>query len=232
MPAPSSKNKVNDRLNYNIDADNDGVITSEEAKAFNNQANPTDTAKNNYTGIRYGNDHGSLSCGHIHKQGDVTAGVLLQGKDGRHSFFMDNDGQRKGWTSTISPGNYQVTCGEDNEEAQDSMFLHASNGNIVILATNGKLRLQATDIELVAVGEGGSKGNIKMTATENVSIDCKKFQCNAKTYYKLCTSGTAEMVANSVMHLYSPIIKAVTDGCALKDSKNNLKRINDENNQV
>ena len=119
MGAPTSQNKVNDRLNRNVDANNDGVISAEEAKCISNQSNPTDSAKNNYTGIRYGNDHGSCCFGHIHKGGDVTAGVLLQAKDGRHGFFMDNDGQRKGWTSTVSPGNYQVSCGEDNEEAQN-----------------------------------------------------------------------------------------------------------------
>ena len=231
MSAPSSKNKVNDRLNRNVDANNDGVITEQEAKNFSAQANPADTAKNNYTGVRYGNDHGSCSFGHIHKPGDVTAGILLQAKDGRHTFFMDNDGQRKGWTSAVAPGNYQVTCGEDNEEAQDSMFLHASNGNIVVLATNGKLRLQASDIELVAIGEGGSKGNIKMTATENVSIDCKKFQFNAKNYYKLCTSGKADVIANGVLNMYGSIVKAVSDGCSLKDSKNNLQRIQSENQE-
>ena len=154
MPAPSSKNKVNDRLSNNDE----------------NKPNPSDTAKNNYTAIRYGNDHGSMCLGHVHKPGDVTAGILLQAKDGRHSFFMDNDGQRKGWTSTVSPGNYQVTCGEDNEEAQDSMFLHATNGNIVVLATNGKLRLQASDIELVAIGEGGSKGNIKTVSYTHLTL--------------------------------------------------------------
>ena len=231
MPAPSSKNKVNDRLNRNVDANNDGVITEQEAKNFNAQANPSDTAKNNYTAIRYGNDHGSMCLGHVHKPGDVTAGILLQAKDGRHSFFMDNDGQRKGWTSAVAPGNYQVSCGEDNEEAQDSMFLHATNGNIVVLATNGKLRLQASDIELVAIGEGGSKGNIKMTATENVSIDCKKFQFNAKNYYKLCTSGKADVIANGVLNMYGSIVKAVSDGCSLKDSKNNLQRIQQENQE-
>ena len=46
--------------------------------------------------------HGSMCLGHVHKPGDVTAGILLQAKDGRHSFFMDNDGQRKGWTSTVA----------------------------------------------------------------------------------------------------------------------------------
>ena len=232
MGLPTSKNKVNDRIGRNVDANNDGVITEQEAQSFSNQANPTDTVKNNYTGIRYGNDHGSISCGHIHKPGDVTAGVLLQAKDGRHTFFMDNDGQRKGWTSTVAPGSYQVSCGEDNEEAQDSMFLHASNGNVVILATNGKLRLQATDIELVAVGEGGSKGNIKMVATENISIDCKKFLVNTKNLYKMVSSGSAELIANSQMKIYSSIIRGVSDGCALKDSKNSLQRIQRENQEL
>jgi|TARA_Y100000015_G_scaffold9334_1_gene8870 hypothetical protein len=229
MGSPTSNNKVNDRLNRNVDANNDGVITEQEARAFNNQANPTDTAKNNYTGVRYGNDHGSCSFGHIHKPGDVTAGILLQAKDGRHSFFMDNDGQRKGWTSAVAPGNYQVTCGEDNEEAQDSMFFHASNGNIVVLATNGKLRLQATDIELVAVGEGGSKGNIKMVATENISLDSKKLLVTTKNLYKIVSTGSAELVANSQMKIYSSVIRGVSDGCAIKDSKNNLQKIQREN---
>lgn len=230
MGLPTSQNKVNDRL-PNVDANNDGVITEQEAQSFSNQANPTDTVKNNYTGIRYGNDHGSISCGHIHKPGDVTAGVMLQAKDGRHGFFMDNDGQRKGWTSTVAPGNYQVSCGEDNEEAQDSMLLHASNGNVVILATNGKLRLQATDIELVAVGEGGSKGNIKMVATETISLDSKKLITYTKSLTKIVSTGTAEFVANSQMKLYSSIIRAVTDGCALKDSKNRLQRIQRKNQE-
>tara|TARA_R100001443_G_scaffold83096_1_gene89985 strand:- start:263 stop:958 length:696 start_codon:yes stop_codon:yes gene_type:complete len=231
MGTPTSQNKVNDRLNYNADANRDGVISEQEARSFRDQANPTDTAKNNYTGIRYGNDHGSCSFGHIHKPGDVTAGVMLQAKDGRHGFFMDNDGQRKGWTSTVSPGNYQVSCGEDNEEAQDSMFLHASNGNVIVLATNGKIRLQGTDIELVAVGEGGTKGNIKMVATETISLDSKKLITYTKSLTKIVSTGTAEFIANSQMKLYSSIIRAVTDGCALKNSKNNLQRIQQENQE-
>ena len=48
-----------------------------------------------------------------------------------------------------------------------------------------------------------------MTATENVSIDCKKFQFNAKNYYKLCTSGKADVIANGVLNMYGSIVKAV-----------------------
>lgn len=94
--------------------------------------NPNDTAKQNYTAIRYGNDHGSLSFGHIHADGDVTAAVILQTPDGKHQFSMDKDGPRKGWTTFTGPGNFQVECGSANEEAQDSLMLNAKNGNIII----------------------------------------------------------------------------------------------------
>jgi hypothetical protein len=227
-PAPTSKNKVNDRLRKNVDQNNDGIISSEEANSFGNDSdngNPTETAKENYTALRYGNDKGSISFGHIHKPGDVTAGVMLQTHEGDHKFFMDGDGQRKGWTSSVSPNNFQVTCGHRNEEAQDSMFLHAANGNIVIVATNGKIRMQATDIEMIAVGEGGSKGNIRLKATENIETDSKKLLMNAKNFYKLASSGSAEVVANSQMKIYSSIIRGVSDACALKDSKNAHQKI-------
>ena len=183
-------------------------------------SNPNDTAKQNYTAIRYGNDHGAISFGHIHKPGDVTAGVKLQTSDGEHVFFMDKDGQRKGWTTSLSPGNFQVQCGEKKEEAEDSMILNALNGNILICASNGKIRLQATDIELIAVGEGSSKGNIRLDATENISTNSKSFKINSVNSLSFNSPSNMEIAANGVLTLYGSVIRGVTDACAVKDSKN------------
>jgi len=104
------------------------------------------------------------------------------------------------------------------------------NGDISIVATNGKIRMQGTDIELVAVGEGQTKGNIKLNATENVLIDSKKVVVTAKTLYKLCTAGDAEVVANGVLELYGSIIRGVTDAVKIKDSKVAGQAIFDKNN--
>ena len=108
---PTSQNSVTDRVSR--------PLSQEQLDSRISGGTPTDTAKQNYTAIRYGNDHGSLSFGHIHKPGDVTAGVKLQTSDGEHVFFMDKDGQRKGWTTSLSPGNFQVQCGEKKEEAEE-----------------------------------------------------------------------------------------------------------------
>ena len=189
--------------------------------------------KQNYTAVRYGTDKGSIKFGHIHKKADVTAGVMLDAPDGRHQFSLDIDGQRKGWTSSTSPGNFQVMCGLDNEEAVNSMMLEAWNGDISIVARNGKIRLMATDIELVAVGEGGSKGHITCTATETFTVkDTKKIILDSKSLTKITTTGIMWIAANSCMKIYSSIIKGVTDAVAVKDDKNGGQRFQKENNQV
>ena len=177
------------------------------------------SAKQNYTAIKYGNNQGSIAFGQIHKQGDVTSSVMLETPDGEHQLSLDLDGERTGWTCSTSPGNFQVECGSANQEAADSAVINAKNGNIILLATNGKIRLQATDIELVAVGEGGAKGNIKMNATESIVTESKKFLVTAKSFYRIASPQTGEMVANGVLKLYGSIIRGVSDAVAVKDSK-------------
>ena len=182
--------------------------------------NPTDTAKQNYTEVGWANDKGSVRLGHVHKQGDVTAGVLLMTPDAEHQLSLDIDGPRKGWTTSTGPGNFNVECGSANDEAQDSLILNAKNGNILITATNGKIRLQGTDIELVAIGDDDSKGSIKMEATENIITNSKKLMMTAKQYYRIASPGIGEVIANSVLQMYGSVFRGVSDGCYLKDSKN------------
>ena len=196
------------------------------------KSNPTITAKQNYTAVKYGTDKGSIKFGHIHKKGDVTAGVMLDTPDGRHQLSLDIDGQRKGWTSSTSPGNFSLVAGEDNTEPQDTIFINAVNGNIDILATNGKIRLQATDIELIAIGEGGAKGHIKCTATETFTVhETKKIILDSKSLTKITSTGSINVAANTGLRVYASLIKGVTDACAVKDAKTGGQRFQSEQTQ-
>ena len=178
------------------------------------------TAKKTYTTNCIGsNDHGSVTLGHLHKDGAVIADVLIQASDGRHSIVLDKDGPRKACTQITAPGRISIMSGEDKQEAEDTLMIFAKNGNIDIIARNGKIRMQATDIEMVAVGEGGSKGNITMNASENIKMDGKKVLVNAKTFLKLASPGNVEMAANSGMKIYASMIREITDAVAVKDSK-------------
>ena len=234
MAKGTATNQVLTRLPKKTqDADGDGIISKQEMLSFGNDPNPTVTAKQNFTAVKYGTDKGTLRFGHIHKKGDVTAGVMLDTPDGRHQFSLDIDGQRKGWTTSTSPGNFNLLAGEDNTEPQDTITINAVNGNICITAVNGKIRLQGTDIELIAVGEGGSKGHIKCTATETFTVhETKKIILDSKKLTRISTTGTLSVAANTALDIYGSLIKAVTDACAVKDSKNNTKNVNEKNNNV
>lgn len=192
--------------------------------------NPSDTAKQNYTAITYGNDKGKIGFGIIHQVADVTASVMLQTPDAEHAFFLDGDGARKGWTSSIGPGNFQVECGSANKEAQDSMMLNAKNGNILIKANRGKIRIEGTDIELHAIGEGGSKGNIRLTASENISGEAKKIVMTGTSSFRIATSGIGEIVAKSILKCYGSIFKMIDDSVTKKDAKCPGKKDAEKNN--
>ena len=178
-----------------------------------------DGAKENYTEYVIKNEKGAFSLGHIDKLAAVTSGPSLMTPDGEHKFHLDIDGPRKGWTTSIGPGNFNVEAGSANEEAEDTIVINAKHGNINIVATDGKIRLQGTDIELVAVGAGDDKGSIKMEATENIITNSKKLMMTAKQFYRIATPGVGEVIANAVLQMYGSVFRGVSDGCYLKDSK-------------
>jgi hypothetical protein len=178
-----------------------------------------ETSKKNYTGQRFGNDHGEIRFGQIDKQGRVTAGVQLNAKEGTHTFSMDNDGEREGWTTSISPGHLQMQCGRDSSKEEDSMVFFADNGNIVINAGNGNIRFIANNVEFTVKGDNGTEGNFKVNASESILLEAKKIQCDAKNFLKLATPGKMEICANENLKLYGGIIRGVTDAVSSKDSK-------------
>ena len=205
------------------------------ATAKNQKLNRTGAqAKKNYTATRIGTDGGGFGTNHIHKKGDVTAGVILDTPDGRHQFYLDIDGGRKGWTTSTSPGNFQVKCGMDNEEAVNSMMLEALNGDISIIAHNGKIRLQATDIEMVAIGGADKgKGNITCTASETFTVhETPKILLQSSSLTKITSGGIMWIASNSCMKIYSSIIRGVTDAVTNKDSKVGGQRFAKENNNL
>ena len=133
--------------------------------------------------------------------------------------FGNNDGERKGWTTSISPGHLQMQCGRDSTKEEDSCVIYADNGNIIINAGNGNLRFIANNVEFTVKGDNGSEGNFKVNASESILLEAKKIQCDAKNFLKLATPGKMEICANENLKLYGGIIRGVTDAVSGKDSK-------------
>ena len=160
--------------------------------------------------------NGALSFGGISPFKDVRSSVELKGLDGRHFLAFDEDGVREGWTTLNSPGATQINTGEDLEKGQDALFINAENGDVIIRARDGKIRIEGTDIEFVATGNS-PEGVLWIKANEAVKIDSKNITIDAKQSLKLLTTGVLTLHGKLGMQILSPIIHGAT--CATDSEK-------------
>ena len=90
--------------------------------------------------------NGSISFGGLTKDKAVTSSVEIQGLDGRHFIDLTEDGVREGWTTVNAPGAVNINAGEDLSKGQNGIFLNSENGDIIIRARDGKVRIEGTDV--------------------------------------------------------------------------------------
>ena len=189
------------------------------------------TAKKNYDAIEYGCRHGGISFGIINQKADCTNSVLIETPDAKHCMYMIDDGDEKGNTTWLTPAKFGIQCGEwpgiddrDEKSKKISFAVTADNGDIVLKAENGKIILDADSIEFHATGEGETKGNIDIRASNNVAVESVNLIIG-NSHTKIVTCGKIEVCANSCLNIYSSIIRGVTDAVSQKDSKVGGKQI-------
>ena len=130
--------------------------------------------KKNYWTQAIGTQDALIQFGGVSSEKDVTSSFKVRALDGRHFFTMDQDGQRKGWTTLVSPGATQIITGEDLVKGQNAIFVEAENGDIIIKATDGNIRFEGDKIDFVAREEFNveSHGKIDINGN-NVNIEAR-----------------------------------------------------------
>lgn len=180
--------------------------------------------KKNRRTIRYGNLEGEILFGHLHMgsesgTSDVTSGVMLQAFDSRHYISLDNDGPRKGWIFNRCPSTYQIICGTDIKGSlqggtQFAYMLWAENGDIVIRAENGKIRLSALDIDIRAEAPLNTRGTINLDSNQSVNIKTGTFDVNASTKIRIFTPNVFDIIANTALNFKSNFIGGLSSASA------------------
>jgi hypothetical protein len=160
--------------------------------------------------------NGALSFGSLSPKKDVRSCVKLRGLDGRHFLTMDEDGVREGWTTLNSPGATQFNTGEDLKKGQNAFFVNAENGDVIIRARNGKVRIEGLDVEISATGNN-PEGTFWVKANDAVKIDAKNITLDAKQGLKLLTTGLLTLDGKLGMQILSPIVKGAS--CATDPAK-------------
>ena len=181
--------------------------------------------KCNFWAQEIGTQNGVLKFGAMSPTGDVTSSVQIVGTDGRHFITMDEDGKRRGWTTMNAPGAFQINAGEDlavnnpdaevrkNQVQQNAIFINAENGDVVIKARNGRLRLEGLDIEMVATGNA-PEGNMWIRANEALKMDAKNVCIDGKQSIRVVTTGLLVLSGLIGTQILSPLVNGVTAASA------------------
>ena len=166
--------------------------------------------KKNYWTQAIGTQDALIQFGGVSSEKDVTSSFKVRALDGRHFYTMDQDGQRKGWTTLVSPGATQVITGEDLEKGQNAIYVEAENGDIIIKATDGNIRFEGDKIDFVAREEFNveSHGKIDVNA-QNINVE-------ARFGMKIKASSFLNVNAPCGMEIISGIIRGVS--CASERS--------------
>ena len=153
--------------------------------------------------------NGSITFGKLSPEGDVTSSVAIEARDGRHFMCFDEDGPRTGYTLMSAPGSTFIHSGEDLSQEQQAVMILANNGDITLKAANGKIKLEALDIELIANGNSPN-GVIWANANETLKLDSKNVTIDGKQSCKVMTSGLMTIRGGLGTQMLSPLIEGVS----------------------
>ena len=163
-----------------------------------------------------GTEHGRLSFGTIRKNNEISACMLQSGPDGgRHYITMDSTGDKengmKGSTKSFCPGTLTVKTGKDivNYEKDSkepnnipAIWCEAENGDIIIKASHGKIRLEAEDVIINANGFDGKSGSITLDSNDKINLKSQIIDINASVSTKIFSDKTVEVIGKGLLNIY------------------------------
>ena len=160
--------------------------------------------KKNYWTQAIGTQDALIQFGGVSSEKDVTSSFKVRALDGRHFFTMDQDGQRKGWTTLVSPGATQIITGEDLEKGQNAIFVEAENGDIIIKATDGNIRFEGDKIDFVA------RDSFSVEAHNKIDINSNNVNIEARARMRITARQFLLVDAPCGMQIFSKIIQGVS----------------------
>ena len=165
--------------------------------------------KTNYWTKKISAQDACIIFGGISPEKDVRSSFQVKALDGRHFLSLDQDGQRKGWTTLLSPGTTQIKSGLDLKAGQNAIFVEAENGDIIVKATDGNIRFEGDKIEFVARQE------FNVEAHNKIDINSQNINIDARARMRVRANQFLSVDAPCGIEILSGIIKGVS--CATKE---------------
>lgn len=187
------------------------------------------TAKQENQPLVWGNrNEGWIQSGYLNQadenslESDCESGLHMQAKDSRHYCSMENDGPRPGWTINRCPGTYEIRCASDTDHESIGFYALCENGDVVIGAPNGNVRIYGVNIDILANrGSDNKTGVINIESNEAVNIRTQTLDVTAKTGARIFTPYTLDLVGNTTLNLVSNFVDSLSSATSSIGNKSN-----------
>ena len=167
---------------------------------------------------------GQILLGEVNED-NVTSGITLRvGKTTSpvpHYIHMDKDGDAltKGRKGTIcrSPGAFQVKAGDMCGDGIPGVYIDSGNGDL-ILRSDGRVRILAENIDLIASGADEANGIVQINANSKVLIGSDDVHIDSGNLTKIFSDKTTEVIGNSILNLFGSSIEQLDATAGFKGS--------------
>lgn len=176
--------------------------------------------KVNFHTIRYGNKDGELKFGHIHNDEVMSACMLRSGLDGERNYLsFEKDSNRQGWFINRCSATHNIKCGDLTPYNHPAFYLEAINGDIVLSAKNGRIRMIAENIDIQAKGSDNKNGVVTVDGNEAIRLKTKNLLTESSAISKIVSSGIVEVVGEGILNLYGGLMDCADGATKIKKSK-------------
>jgi len=156
---------------------------------------------------------GEWSFGHLTADNEISAVMVRDGyePEGKHYISLDRTGDphRKYGTICRSTGSFQVEAGDNTPDDEPGIFMLAKNGDIIIKAPSGKIRMEAEGIELIAKGYNNETGSITLDANEKIVLEGQGVTIKANNAVTIVSDKTIDAIARTNYNIYASMIDIV-----------------------
>ena len=167
--------------------------------------------------FQLGTEHGCIGIGVVNTYSNqIDACKISNGPDaGRHYIRLQETGSKedgsKGSTHIVCPGTFTALTGKDivnyppgsNEpRGLNAIFFEAENGDIVLTAPRGKIKIAAEAIEIIAEGSDGKTGVVDISADDKINLKAQIIDINSTVSTKIFSEDTVHVIGKSLLNIY------------------------------
>ena len=161
--------------------------------------------------------HGCIGIGVVNTySNEIDAFKKSNGPDaGRHYIRGQETGSKddgsKGSTHIVCPGALTALTGKDivnyppgsdTPRYLPAIYYEAENGDIVLTAPRGKIKIAAEAIEIIAKGSDGKTGVVDISADDKINLKAQIIDVNSTASTKIFSENTVHVIGKSLLNIY------------------------------